>query len=151
MTKPRAGDSSIGHEGRSPRARRDIRRRLAVPVQRYVAIPVGSRVARYFGGLAVLETIGRRSGQPRRTPIGGRLVGSSYWFVSEFGRDSQYVRNIIANPKVRLQIRGVWRDGTAVLLDDDDARARLRTLNRLNSSVVRTVGSNLLTIRIDLD
>lgn len=39
----------------------------------------------------------------------------------------------------------------AVLLDDDDARARLRKLNRVNSSVVRAVGSNLLTIRIDLE
>ncbi|PPJ08335.1 nitroreductase family deazaflavin-dependent oxidoreductase [Nocardia nova] len=141
----------MGHERKASPSARDLRRRLAVPVQRYIAIPVGSRVARYLGGLAVLETTGRRSGQPRRTPIGGRLVGSSYWFVSEFGRDSQYVRNILANPKVRLQIRGVWHDGTAVLLDDDDARARLRKLNRVNSSVVRAVGSNLLTIRIDLE
>ncbi|MFG3523533.1 nitroreductase/quinone reductase family protein [Nocardia nova] len=141
----------MGHERKTSPPARDIRRRLAVPVQRYIAIPVGSRVARYLGGLAVLETTGRRSGQPRRTPIGGRMVGSSYWFVSEFGRDSQYVRNILANPKVRLQIRGVWHDGTAVLLDDDDARARLRKLNRVNSSVVRAVGSNLLTIRIDLE
>ncbi|WP_227979337.1 nitroreductase/quinone reductase family protein [Nocardia spumae] len=130
---------------------RDIRRRLAAPFQRWVANPVGRRVAPYLKSQAVLETVGRTSGLPRRTPIGGKLDGSSYWFVSEFGRGAQYVRNIIANPEVRLQIRGTWHTGTAVLLDEDDPRARLRKLPRINSAAVRTIGSNLLTIRVDLD
>lgn len=146
----------IGHE----RARRDgvpslptrnIRLRLITPVQRYIANPVGRRVARYLNSQAVLETTGRKSGQPRTTPIGGRQVGLSYWIVSEFGRKSQYVRNIEANPHVRLQIRGVWHTGVAVLLDEDDSRRRLRELPWLNSALVRLAGSDLLTIRVDLD
>ncbi|MBO0853673.1 MAG: nitroreductase family deazaflavin-dependent oxidoreductase, partial [Nocardia sp.] len=80
-----------------------------------------------------------------------RLIGDSYWLVAEFGRDAQFVRNIMANPRVRIQIRGIWHTGTAVLLDEDDPRARLRQLPRLNSAVVRTLGSNLLTVRVDLD
>lgn len=53
-----------------------------------------------------LETTGRASGLPRRTPLGGRRVGESFWLVSEFGERSQYVRNIKADPRVRVRLRG---------------------------------------------
>ncbi|WP_037669880.1 nitroreductase/quinone reductase family protein [Streptomyces griseus] len=98
----------------------------------------------------VLETTGRVSGQPRQTPVGGRRVGDSFWLVSEFGDRSQYVRNIRANPEVRVRIRGRWHTGTAHLLPDDDPVARLRALPRLNSTAVRALGTNLLTVRVDL-
>lgn len=123
---------------------------MVTPFQRHIANPVGRRVARFLSSQAIIETTGRKSGLPRQTPIGGRKVGSSYWIVSEFGRKSQYVRNIEANPNVRVQIRGTWHHGTATLLDDDDPRERLRDLPKLNSLLVRTVGSELLTIRVDL-
>jgi deazaflavin-dependent oxidoreductase (nitroreductase family) len=99
----------------------------------------------------LLETTGRKSGQPRRTPLGGRLVGNQFWFVSEFGDKSQYVRNIKADPRVRLRLNGKWRTGTAHLVPDDDPHARLRDLPQLNSFGVRTFGTNLLTLRVDLD
>lgn len=99
----------------------------------------------------LLETTGRTSGQPRRTPLGGKLVGQQFWFVSEFGDNSQYVRNIKADPRVRVRLRGTWRSGTAHLLPEDDARARLRGLPQFNSLGVRAFGTNLLTVRVDLD
>lgn len=120
-------------------------------VQRYVSNPLFRRISRFVPGSAVVETIGRNSGLPRRTPVGGVLEGSSFWLVSEFGRRSNYVRNIEVDPRVRVQIDGRWRSGTARLLDDDDAKARLAALPRLNSTMVRLVGTDLLTIRIDLD
>ncbi|OIK24324.1 nitroreductase/quinone reductase family protein [Streptomyces malaysiense] len=98
----------------------------------------------------VLETTGRVSGVPRRTPVGGRRVGRAFWLVSEFGHRSQYVRNIEADPRVRVRIAGRWHHGTAHLLPDDDPRARLRELPRLNSTAVRALGTDLLTIRVDL-
>lgn len=98
----------------------------------------------------VLETTGRNSGLPRRTPVGGRRVGESFWLVSEFGTKSQYVRNIQADPRVRVRIGGRWHSGTAHLLPDDDARARLRRLPRMNSVAVRAFGTDLLTVRVDL-
>ena len=98
----------------------------------------------------VLETTGRTSGLPRRTPVGGRRVGDSFWLVSEYGERSQYVRNIKANPAVRVRIRGRWHPGTAHLMREDDPRARLRTLPRLNSTAVRALGAHLLPVRVDL-
>ena len=99
----------------------------------------------------LLETTGRKSGEPRRTPLGGKVVGNQFWFVSEFGEQSQYIRNIQADPRVRVRLRGKWHSGTAHLEPDDDAQARLRDLPRFNSFGVRTFGTNLLTVRVDLD
>jgi deazaflavin-dependent oxidoreductase (nitroreductase family) len=99
----------------------------------------------------LLETVGRKSGQPRRTPVGGSVVGNQFWMVSEHGEQSQYVRNIKANPNVRVRIRGRWRTGTAHLLHDDDPHARLQQLPKFNSGVVRAMSTDLLTIRVDLD
>jgi len=71
--------------------------------------------------------------------------------VSDHGRQSQYVRNILANPTVRIRLRGQWHTGTAVLLLDDNPGQRLKELPRFNSVMVRTLGTDLLTIRTDLD
>jgi deazaflavin-dependent oxidoreductase (nitroreductase family) len=128
-----------------------VPRPYVIFIQRWIANPVSRRLARFLPGQAVLETIGRHSGLARSTPIGGKLDGSTFWLVSEFGRQSNYVRNIEADPKVRLQLRGRWHAGTATVVDDDEPRLRLRQLPRLNSMVVGKVGTDLLTVRVDLD
>jgi deazaflavin-dependent oxidoreductase (nitroreductase family) len=103
-------------------------------------------------GVAVLETTGRRTGQPRRTPVGDGLRGEHFWIVTEHGYDAAYVRNIQANPRVRVSVRGRWRSGTAHILPDDDPYARLRTLRRpLNDAMLLAVGTRQLVIRVDLD
>lgn len=104
-------------------------------------------------GWAILETRGRRTGRPRRTPVGDGLRGTSFWIVAEHGRRADYVRNIAGHPRVRIRRRGRWHSGTAVIVHSDDARARQRALrlNPLNSLMVRAVGTQLLTIRVDLD
>ncbi|MER6731166.1 nitroreductase family deazaflavin-dependent oxidoreductase [Streptomyces puniciscabiei] len=124
-----------------------LKHRLVTGFQRYLANPLNRRLP--FQTL--LETTGRSSGLPRRTPVGGRRVGRSFWLVSEFGHRSQYVRNIQADPRVRVRIGGHWHSGTAHLLPDDDPVARLRSLPRFNSAAVRAFGTDLLTIRVDLD
>lgn len=102
------------------------------------------------GGWAILETTGRTSGAPRETPVGNGLQGDTFWLVAEHGWRAAYVKNIAADPRVRVCVRGRWRAGTAHLLLDDDPRARQRTLPRLNALAVRAMGTELLTIRIDL-
>jgi deazaflavin-dependent oxidoreductase (nitroreductase family) len=125
----------------------DVRSRITSTFQKWVANPLMRRLPTQ----TLLETTGRTSGQPRRTPLGGRLVGNQFWLVSEFGEKSHYVRNIKANPRVRLRLHGKWRTGTAHLVPDDDPHARLRELPQMNSFGVRTFGTNLLSLRIDLD
>ncbi|WP_433662058.1 nitroreductase/quinone reductase family protein [Nocardia sp. CA-128927] len=128
-------------------SKRDIQHRVVTTLQRCVVNPL----QRKLPGQQLLETVGRKSGQPRLTPIGGRKEGNEFWLVSEFGDRSQYIRNIKANNRVRVRLHGRWYPGTAQLLPDDDARARLRALPRGNSAVVQLVGTDLLTVRIELD
>lgn len=104
------------------------------------------------GSYAILETTGRRSGLPRRTPVGHVVDGETVWIVAEHGARAAYVHNIRSDPRVRMKLRDGWRDGTAHVLDADDPRARLRLMGlRLNALVVRLMGTELLTVRIDLD
>jgi deazaflavin-dependent oxidoreductase (nitroreductase family) len=108
-------------------------------------------------GYVLLETTGRKSGQPRRTPVGNGLVGNTFWIVAEHGRRAGYVRNIEANPRVRIKLRRGWVAGTGHVLPGDDPLERQRRLGRghplraMNAFVVRTLGTDLLTVRIDLD
>jgi deazaflavin-dependent oxidoreductase (nitroreductase family) len=102
-------------------------------------------------GIAILETTGRKSGRPRRTPVGRSVAGDTLWIVAEHGRNAGYVRNIQADPRVRIKIGRRWRTGTAHVMPDDDTRARLRSMPALNAAVVRVMGTDPLTVRIDLD
>lgn len=120
-------------------------------VARHFANPIVKLVAGYVPFWSLLETTGRASGKPRRNPVGNGLRGDTFWIVSEHGRHSQYVKNIQSNPRIRVRVGGRWRTGTAHLMPADDPRARQRQLGRVNALLVRSVGTDLLTIRIDLD
>ncbi|HEX2411293.1 MAG TPA: nitroreductase/quinone reductase family protein [Solirubrobacteraceae bacterium] len=102
-------------------------------------------------GIAILETTGRKSGRPRRTPVGRSLDGDTCWIVAEHGRKAGYVRNIHADPSVRIKIGRRWRTGTAHVVPDDDPRARQRAMPVVNAAAVRLMGTDLLTVRVDLD
>ena len=102
--------------------------------------------------VSILETTGRKSGQARRTPVGNGLRGDQFWIVTEHGYAAAYVKNIQADPRVRVNVRGSWRSGTAHILPDDDPMERMRWLKRpMNDSAVRAIGTQQLVIRVDLD
>jgi deazaflavin-dependent oxidoreductase (nitroreductase family) len=138
--------------------------RLARFVERYVLNPqmrLGLALGLAPRAFTLLETIGRRSGKPRRTPVGNGLLGNTFWLVSEHGRGAGYVRNIDANPRVRVKIGRSWRAGTAHILLDDDPYARLEMvasalgrMRRLDAAIfrafVRWLGTQPVTVRIDL-
>jgi deazaflavin-dependent oxidoreductase (nitroreductase family) len=116
--------------------------------------PIRALAARgLLPGIALLETTGRKSGEPRRTPVSYGLERgtNTFWIVAEMGHEAAYVRNIAADPRVRVCIRGRWRTGTAQVLEEDDPRVRLHSISRLNAAAVRALGSGLLVVRIDLD
>jgi deazaflavin-dependent oxidoreductase (nitroreductase family) len=131
------------------------KRRLVTAMQvKLLNPPMRALAARGLApGVALLETTGRKSGEPRRTPVSNGLQRGTdtFWIVAEMGRKAAYVRNIEANPRVRIRVRGRWRTGTAQLLEDDDPRARLRSISRLNAAGVKAMGAELLVLRVDLD
>jgi deazaflavin-dependent oxidoreductase (nitroreductase family) len=115
-------------------------------------VNAAARAGMPLPGLVILETTGRRSGRPRRVPVGKALEGDTLWIVAEHGRRAAYVRNIEAHPGVRVRVGRRWRLGTGRVLPGDDWRQRQRRMpNRANSAVVRLMGTEPVTLRVDLD
>ena len=100
---------------------------------------------------ALLETIGRKTAQPRQPPVGNGLDGNVFWIVSEHGRQASYVQNLIANPQVRIKVEGVWYTGTARLAPEEDPQTHLNRLDQRTAAEIKRLGSSLLTVRVDLD
>jgi hypothetical protein len=81
--------------------------------------------------------------------------------VAQRGERADWVKNIQANPRVRVKVRtasGVgWRAGRARVVADDDPRERQRLVSqrdlprRLCVSASAAMDSDPLTVRIDLD
>ena len=144
--------------------RRDLKRRLSRAVETRLANRVVRTLlarGRLGGTYAVLETIGRKSGQARRTSVANGLRGDTFWLLCAHGHRAHYAHNIAADPHVRIGVgegRSLrWRAGVAVPLPDDDARARQRELGRgrlgykLDAVLMRVLATDLMTIRVDLD
>ena len=144
----------MANEGRRSRKRRVDKRRITSALAKYMFNPVvkAGVASGLLRGWAILETTGRRSGKRRRTPVGNGLQGDIFWIVAEHGRRAGYVRNIEADPRVRVRIGRRWHSGTARVLSEDDPRERQRAIGRrINALAVRAMGTDLLTVRVDLD
>jgi deazaflavin-dependent oxidoreductase (nitroreductase family) len=105
---------------------------------------------------ALLETTGRRSGRRRLTPVTNGLDRDRFWIVTEHGMHANYVRNLLAEPHVRVKAGGRWRRGEAHLVEEDP-QARLQKITecnpraRTNANIVRRTGTDLRVICIDLE
>ena len=123
-------------------------------IDRLATIAVRAGLARR--STALLETVGHRTGLPRVTPVTNGLDGDVFWIVTEHGHKANYVRNIEANPRVRVNAGRGWRAGTARIVDEDP-EGRLGQIvardprTRANAEIVRKTGTENLVIRIDLD
>ncbi len=53
----------------------------------------------------LLTTIGRKSGQPRVTPLQFEEVDGDYYIASARGQEADWFKNIQANPNVHVQAR----------------------------------------------
>jgi deazaflavin-dependent oxidoreductase (nitroreductase family) len=93
--------------------------------------------------------------RPRPTRTAARATRSISRIPIKHGHKANYVRNIEANTRVRVNAGRGWRTGTARIVDDDpEARlAHIVALNpraRANADIVRNTGTENLVIRIDL-
>jgi deazaflavin-dependent oxidoreductase (nitroreductase family) len=132
----------------------DYRRRQRVRLlQRYVVNPP-TKLAVWAGlapGLVLIETTGRRSGRRRRNVVGLHVDGGTGWIVAEQGRHAGYVRNLQANPEVRVRRRRRWVTARAEVVEGDDVQARLDSFGRRShAAAVRRFGTDLATIRVEL-
>lgn len=110
---------------------------------------------------ALLETTGRHTGLARRTPVGNGMVAGTFWLVAARGDDADYVKNLRADPVVRVKVGGHWLQGAAEVLPHDDPDQRLAYilahfgwLRRLDakalSASIRSLHSTPRVVRIRL-
>ena len=130
----------------SPRKR--FKRSVMILVWRIINPP-----NRLFAGIApwwvVIETTGRRSGKPRKTPLArGPFADDSTWLISVHGRHASWVKNLEAAPTVRLRIKRRWHIGLASVIPyDAEIIRRFNLYARLGPA---TVGIDPALVRIDL-
>jgi deazaflavin-dependent oxidoreductase (nitroreductase family) len=111
--------------------------------------PPSRRLAGFVPWWVLLETRGRRSGRPRRTPLArGPVEGDVVWLTAVHGRHADWVRNIGADPHVRIKLSGRWRSGRATVHDFDGAIAR--RFSAYARSGPRTLGIDPALVRVDL-
>jgi deazaflavin-dependent oxidoreductase (nitroreductase family) len=102
-----------------------------------------------------LETVGRKSGAPRRVPLTGGADETGVWVISQHGRRAGWAHNITANPQVRVRVGDEWRTGTAAFRPDDDVRARARSFangtvaSAATALAMRAMESDPISVRID--
>lgn len=84
--------------------------------------------------------------------------GGTVWLVAEQGLQADYVRNIAAQPRVRIKIGRSWHAGRAVPLPEDDAWSRHTLvaqgngwLGRADGIFFKVTASSPVTVRVDLD
>jgi deazaflavin-dependent oxidoreductase (nitroreductase family) len=115
----------------------------------FVFNPIAVRLAGIAPWWVVLETTGRRSGQPRRAPLArGPVEDGVAWLLAVHGAHSGFAHNIKASPEVRLKLRGRWRHGRASIEPLDPAIvSRFNAYGRLGP---KTFGRDPALVRIEL-
>jgi deazaflavin-dependent oxidoreductase (nitroreductase family) len=91
----------------------------------WVVNPLARPLAGFAPWWVLVETTGNKTGRLRRTPLAaGPVVGGAMLIIAVHGRHSGWVRNIEANPVVRVRHRGRWRTATAATsaLSGDEVR-----------------------------
>jgi deazaflavin-dependent oxidoreductase (nitroreductase family) len=96
--------------------------------------PLAARLP-WFG---VLEHVGRRSGQVRRTPLNAFRRRSGGWIVAlTYGPDVQWVRNVLAAGHCRMLVRSRWIELQEPRRFRDPARSQVPLIVRWALTLIR--------------
>jgi len=99
-----------------------VNRWLGVPIVRAGLAPAwGTPFGGYF---VLLRTRGRTSGVMREAPLGYGLVDGNVYVMAGFGRRTQWLRNIEADPNVEVILPGRALAGYAEEVSDPAERLR---------------------------
>jgi len=68
--------------------------------------------------LLILTTEGRSSGQARHVVVEYRRHGSKFYVVSGWGKNTDWYKNVMQNPRVTIQLGGDVLDAKAIPVDN---------------------------------
>jgi deazaflavin-dependent oxidoreductase (nitroreductase family) len=139
---------------------RPTKRRIEILFGRYTANPLMRglfRIGVTPPRMALVETVGRRTGAVRQTPVICKRDGDTLWLIAQHGSHAGWVRNFQESPSVRVRLGRHWLKGSAELVPDDDVKARIRTFaddpigRAITAASFRALESQPVSVRIALD
>ena len=77
------------------------------------------------GYIMVLQTIGRKSGKPRLTPLNYALADGYIYCMAGFGSGTHWLANLKANPTVEVHVAGTALRGKAEIVTEQEEAQRI--------------------------
>jgi deazaflavin-dependent oxidoreductase (nitroreductase family) len=116
-----------------------FRKRWVAAFNLAVTNRITSRFAARLPGFGILAHVGRKSGTVYRTPVNVFRVPEGFLVALTYGRESEWVRNVVAAGVCQLETRGVQYRLSAPNIVHDPTRRRFPFFVRI---VLRLIGAN---------
>lgn len=116
-----------------------FRKRWVAAFNLAVTNRITSRFAAWLPGFGILTHAGRKSGKLYRTPVNVFRTPDGFVIALTYGRDSQWVLNVMAAGKCQLETRRVLYQLTAPTVIHDPTRRRFPLPVRI---VLRIIGAS---------
>jgi deazaflavin-dependent oxidoreductase (nitroreductase family) len=100
---------------------------------------ITSRFARRLPGFGILTHVGRKSGRVYRTPVNVFRAPEGFLIALTYGRESEWVRNVLAANGCQLETRRVRYLLSAPTIVHDPTRRRFPLLVRM---MLRIIGAS---------
>ena len=94
-------------------------------------------IAPRFPGLGLVQHVGRRSGAVYRTPVNLFTAGDRYTFALTYGKDADWVRNVLAAGGCHVVHRGRRIRLVDPRIVHDEKRSAIRPLERVFLRLLR--------------
>ena len=115
-----------------------FRKRWVAAFNLAVTNRITSRFAARLPGFGILTHVGRKSGRVYRTPVNVFRAPEGFLIALTYGRDSQWVRNVLSAGGAELETRGEHYKLSAPSIVHDPTRRRFPLLVRM---VLRFIGA----------
>ena len=101
-----------------------FRKRWVAAFNLAVTNRITSRFAARLPGFGILTHVGRKSGKVYRTPVNVFRAPEGFLIALTYGRESEWVRNVIAAGGCKLETRGVQYQLSTLIIVHDPTRRR---------------------------
>jgi deazaflavin-dependent oxidoreductase (nitroreductase family) len=108
-----------------------FRKRSVAAFHRAITNRVASRFAAQLPGFAILTNVGRKSGRLYRTPVNIFREPDGFLIALTYGRDSGWVKNVLAAGDCQIETRGVLYQLSAPIIVHDPTRRRFPLIVRI--------------------
>jgi deazaflavin-dependent oxidoreductase (nitroreductase family) len=116
-----------------------FRKRWVAAFNLAVTNRITSRFAAQLPGFGILTHVGRKSGKVYRTPVNVFRAPEGFLIALTYGRESEWVRNVIAAGGCKLETRGVRYQLSTPIIVHDPTRRRFPSPVRI---MLRLIGAN---------